>query len=333
MSSAALENGTDQALPEAQVEQGANTQQESPPAASEGVNESMLDVVQAALKPKEEAPASDEPDPAKAEAPGAAAEEPIGELTDDELNKYGPRAQKRIRDLVQKNKELAGFRQEVEPKVQSFDKMMGFVREKGLTTEEVDFTFAIMAAVKESPQLAYDALRPILGELERRIGVKLPEDLQNDVRIGLITPERATELSRARAQAQLATSRVTEVTQQTQQRQAVENHQRFVGSVHSTIGAWEQQQAQKDPDWSLKSPRMAERLELELRRDPSRVRTPQQAIALAESIKSAVDAELRAIRPKPREIRPGASGGSSSPRSPAAPQSMLDVVMGAVGAR
>lgn len=315
-----------------QTTEGVATAADSPPQQEAVKEESMLDVVQAALKtPKEDAAASDEPDPAKAAAPGSEKpEEALGELTDAELAKYGPRAQRRIRDLVKQTHELRRMQQEYAPKADFHDKVVGFIQQKGLTTEEVDFTFAMMAAVKENPRVAYDALVPIVQELQRRVGVALPDDLQQDVNVGLITPERARELSQARAEAALNGQRAEQIEQRTRAEQAEQQRQRFVGGVHGVIANWEQQNKARDPDWSLKSNRIAEKLELAFVRNAAQIRTPQDAVNLAENIRKEVDQEFSQFRPKPKPVVPVVGGSSSSQRS-AAPTSMLDVVRGALG--
>lgn len=314
--------------------EGVTTAAESPPQQEAVKEESMLDVVQAALKtPKEDAAASDEPEPAKAGDPGSEKpEEALGELTDAELAKYGPRAQRRIRGLVKEVNDLRKGSQELAPKAEFHDKVVGFIQQKGLTTEEVDFTFAMMAAVKENPRVAYDALVPIVQELQRRVGIQLPDDLQQDVNVGLITPERARELSVTRAEAARNSERATQIEQRTQAERQQAQRTQFVQNVHGTIANWENQNRAKDPDWSLKSNRIAEKLELAFVRNQANIRSPQDAYALAEQVRQEVDKEFATFRPRPKPVAPVMAGGSSSQRSAAAPNSMLDVVKQALGA-
>lgn len=306
-----------------------NTSAESTPAQPEGAKEeTMLSTVLGVLKGSpEEPPASDgsgdKPDGAASQE--AKPEEPLGEFSEEELKGLGARAQRRIRDLAAKVKDRETELNSYRPKVETFDKILNFVESRGLTTQEVDFTFAVMGAMKTNPAAAYEALKPVMAQLEARVGVQLPEDLASDVNLGLITEERARELSRARAEAKLSTERANTITQQTAEQAEARQTQQFIGSVHSAVATWEQAQKARDPDWNQKSDLIAEKLELAFLKNGANVKTPNDAVAIANKVLQDVNAVFARAKPAPREIRP-VTGGSSSPRSAPAPQTMLDVV-------
>lgn len=296
--------------------------------------QSMLSAVLGALKDgKEGSPASD----TAGDKPDAAAtqdtkpeDQPLGPITEEEFKQYGARAQRRIRDLVG---HVNAYRQQLEafgPKAEVFDKMDSFIREKGLSEKDVEFTFAIMAAVKEDKPEALEALRTIVNAMEQRMGVQLPSDLAEEVRLGLITPQRAQELSVARRTAEREARTREQVVERTESQRAAEQHSQLVGGVHQAVASWEQQQAAKDPDWSRKSPRLMEKIELAFVRNAAQIRTPRDAIALAEHVRKQVDDEFRALVPRPKPIRP-LTGGTSSPKAPGAPSNMLELVRSVVG--
>jgi hypothetical protein len=323
--------------PEAEAPVGVTAEspaaQQTPASPAEGVKEpSMLSTVLGALEKTDKASPADgsgnEPAP---EADAAKAGDGDGEITEDELKHYSERAQKRIRHLAKQVRETDDFVKAARPKVETFDKILGYVESKGLSTEEVDFTFAVMGAVKTNPEQALEALRPVIAELERRVGVVLPPDLQEDVRLGMITQQRALELSQQRAKAERLEQTSAAQTERQQAAQQQEQSQRFIGAVHNSIAAWEQDKAVKDPDWSQKSPLVAERLELEFRRNPGAVRSPNDAVALARKIAADVDKTFRTIRPAPRSMTPVMGGGSPSPRSASQPSSIKDVINQTLG--
>jgi hypothetical protein len=295
---------SDGAAPSADLEQTQvveNTSAEATPAQPEGEKEpTMLSTVLGALgKSTEDPPASDgagdKPDGQAAQ--DAKPEEPLGEFTEEELKGLGARAQRRIRDLAAKVKSSNEQFEAVRPKVETFDKILGFVESRGLTTQEVDFTFAVMGAVKTDPKAAYEALVPVMQQLAARIGVQLPSDLAEDVRLGLITEERARELSMARSEAQLNRQRADTVTQQTQEERAQEATNRFIGSVHSAVATWEQTQKARDPDWNLKSDIIAEKLELAFLKNGASIRNPQEAVQIANTVLQDVNKQFQRFKP------------------------------------
>lgn len=306
-----------------------NTSAESTPAQPEGdKQETMLSTVLGVLKGSaEEPPASDASGdkPEGDAAQEAKPEEPLGEFSEEELKGLGARAQRRIRDLAAKVKTVNEQFEAVRPKVETFDKILNFVESRGLSTQEVDFTFAVMGAMKTNPAAAYEALKPVMAQLEARVGVKLPDDLAEDVRLGLITEERARELSQTRAAAKINGERAETISRQTQEQAQAQATQQFIGGVHSAVATWEQTQRARDPDWNQKSDIIAEKLELAFMKNGADIKSPQQAVQLANQVLESVNKMFARAKPAPKEIRP-VMGGSSSPRSAPAPQSMLDVV-------
>lgn len=317
--------------------QGVNSGEGSPPSGEQAGSEtpaegekpsSMLSAVLGALnKDKEGSPASEQPGDKAAEGqtPDPKADEALGPLTEEEFKQYGARAQRRIRELVGSVNAHRQQLQAIAPKAEVFDQMDTYIREKGLTEKDVEFTFAIMAAVKEDKPEALEALKTIVSALEQRMGVQLPADLAEEVRLGVISQQRAQELSMARRAADRAQREATQVTERTQQERVQEGHRQLVGSVHQTVADWEGRQRAKDPDWDRKAPRMMEKIELEFRRNAANIRTPQDALALADQVLKSVNEEFRQFMPRPKPMKP-VVGGNSSPKPPAAPSSMLDLV-------
>jgi len=306
-----------------------NTAAESTPSQPEGdKQETMLSTVLGVLKGSTEEPPASDGSGNKPEGDASAEakpEEPLGEFTEEELKGLGARAQRRIRDLAAKVKASNEQFETVRPKVETFDKILNFVESRGLSTQEVDFTFAVMGAMKTNPAAAYEALKPVMAQLEARIGVQLPEDLANDVRLGLITEERARELSQTRAAAKLNGERAETVTRQTQEQAEEQARNQFIGGVHSAVATWEQTQKARDPDWNQKSDLIAEKMELAFLKNGVNVKTPQDAVAIANQVLADVNKILARAKPAPKEIIP-VTAGRSSPRSTPAPQTMLDVV-------
>jgi hypothetical protein len=186
-----------------------NTAESSP---AEGVEKSMLDAVSAALTPStEKSPASTETgkEGLSSEAAGTPGESggdngDLPELTDDELKRYPPNSQRRIRQLVDKGKDTEATLATVAPKAEKLDRILAHLEKNQISTSEFDNSIEVMRLIKHEPDRAFEVLTPIYQELARRTGRVVPADLVEQARLGHLSEQHAQELSRSRAQAPLA---------------------------------------------------------------------------------------------------------------------------------
>jgi hypothetical protein len=173
-------------------------------------------------------------------------------------------------------------------------------------------------------------LVPIVVELQKRIGIVLPDDLKKEVEQGYITEERAREISTLRARGQLTETRSTEEktrSQAQQQEQALRTH---VDTVAKSATDWENAKAKSDPDWQLKKDRVAELIELDMARQQRKTpgwfpKSPQEAVDMSERALKKVNEEIgRLGRPARRAISPvtGSASQSSRPK----PKNLMDVI-------
>ena len=94
---------------------------------------------------------------------------------------------------------------DLEPKAKVYEDLSTFIKQGNLSSEDFQSGLTIMRALKMDPPTAYKMLVPVMKELEAAVGVTLPQDLEVEVEAGTISRERAQELSRARADAAIAT--------------------------------------------------------------------------------------------------------------------------------
>lgn len=317
--------------------------QADPSPAREGDKPTMLDAVTSALKAKEESPASDKPDPEKAEADeesaaqkseeGEAQAEPEtddDEFTEEERAQLSEKTHRRMKKLAGEVKTLQAENEAFKPKAESFERIVEFARTNRLTKDDVDNTFRIAALVRNDPVKALEALTPVVDELRKMTGHVLPEDLQKQVREGYITREHATELAKARASLTLRDRRDEESREMERQRQEHEKHQGNVAATVQAADDWYAKQKTKDPDFDLKQARIADRAELEIlrARQNGKLFSPQEAVEMLDRIKREIDGELRKLRPVRPAIAP--VEGHASAGTKAAPTTMLEAVRGAI---
>lgn len=315
------------------TETDVNTADSSAASEKEGQPETMLDAVKAAISPSDTEKSPDsETDGSKAEAASEseakAEEEELGDPTEEELSLYKPKTQRRMRQLLEERNAVRAELETVKSRAESFDRINDFVAKNGLSEEDVNVGFGIMAAIANDPRRALEALTPIYQQLQSQVGAVLPQDLAEDVRLGYISEQRAYELAQTRAQANF-TSQRAERERETYQREQMQRQQTaHVEAVAGAVTSWERAKSANDPDWNLKQARIGELMELEVRRS-GYPQSAKHAVELAETVLKKVETEMKRFAPRTQAVTP-VSGGAS-PRSTQQPQTMLEAIRMAAG--
>lgn len=301
---------------------------------------SLLDQVQESLtgaREQEQSPSSerDPADPAASQAvegadKSVADTDPLGELTDEELKRYGPKTQKRMRQLLQERGDERKKVEALEPKAKAFDQIDEFAKQNRLSHEEVGIVLELGALIRNDPSKAFERLTPIYRKLAETVGAVLPDDLQEQVNLGYITKEAASELAKLRGTSHLNETRLKEQTERTEQERQQQQTQAHVNECRKTANAWEAARKGTDPDWNLKQEEIGRRLRLSVYENgyPD---SQDKVVKLLDGILKEVNDSLGRFRPKPAEKRPVI--GTASSRSNAEPKSALEAAELALGAR
>lgn len=303
--------------------------------AADGVKESLLDAVTAALKPTEDAPTSEgtgeDTQDADADKAGGEGEPGEAELSEDERKLLSPRAQRRFRELATGKNEAERRASELAPKAEQLDKIVTHLRTNGIQPQEFDNAIEITRLVKHEPDKAFEIVGRLYQSLAQRTGRAIPQELLERVQLGEMSEQSARELSEARARETERQKRE----QERGEREAREREERAWNERVSTVTAateqWAKAKAGSDPDWNLKQDLVAEQVKLELadRGLEGYPKTPQDAVAMADRALKKVEDRLMTLRPKPQPRTP-TNGQAASHRSQPEPESMLDVVRMAV---
>jgi hypothetical protein len=297
----------------------------------------LLSVVMQAAPPKEEddvlaSPAtSDKPEP----EPGSPAkDEPSPEFqepTAEELKAYTPKAQDRIRELVQRGKQfqaerdaLRGELETLQPLARQFQDVQGFIAESRISEGEFGQLLTAGAALKRGDFNSFlQAVRPYVQYAEEAMGVRLPDDLRQQVDNGLMPEDAARELVRSRHQANIATAQVQELSQT----QAVERQQAAATSIRTAVATWETGVQARDPDYGAKQAAV-QRYAQALIAEHGAPRSPQEALSLAEKALDEVNKTFTAFRPAPKPTLRVPTGGQTPTNALAPePKSLMDAVL------
>lgn len=308
--------------------------------AAEGVKESMLDAVTAAIKPTEAAPTSEgtgeDTHDAEPEKDGGGdgegkSEQDEAELSEDERKLLSPRAQRRFRELATGKSEAERQVKELSPKAEQLDKIVTHLRTHGIAPQEFDNAIEITRLVKHDPDKAFEIVGQLFQSLAQRTGKSIPPELLDRVQNGEMAEDAARELSQARARE--AERQRTE--SERREREERDNQERAwkerVDTVTAASEQWAKQKASSDPDWNLKQQDVADQVQLELSRGGPEgyPKDANEVVALAERALKKVEDRIRAYRPKPQEHRPN-TGQAASPRAQPEPKTFLEAVQMAV---
>ena len=276
----------------------------------------------------------DEPEEAKDEVDETEDEADEDNLDDepseDELKTWKAKTRKRFEQLQTRLRDSNERLEKAEADAGLYKQFTGFLDTNGITQEEANQLFDIGAMMKNDPFRALEALRPHYENLLKMTGNVLPADLQQQVDQGYISQQHAVELSQARAR-QTTGQVVRQNQQQRQQTQNVQRQQEMVQQMQNALGAWERGWSASDPDYEVKKDRVSERIELMMvraQRDGKLPQTEQEAVALAEDARKAVDAEFLKIRP--RKPVSTVAGGVSKTAKPE-PKNTVDVINRVLG--
>lgn len=310
-------------------------------AATEGTGEkSLLDSVTDALGAREQEPSPsserDQVDPAAPQsqkdgtAQAATAEEPLGDLTEEELKRYGPKTQRRMRQLLTERLDASQKATALEPKAQAYDKIVDYARSNKMSNEEVGIALELGALIKNEPSQAFERLTPIYRKLAEMVGAVLPDDLQEQVNLGYLTKEHASELARLRGTKSLTETKLKETTEEREVARQREQTEAHVNACRNTANAWEAARKGSDPDWNLKQEEIGRRVRLAVL-EKGYPQTQDGVVQMLDGILKDVNQWLVRLRPPPKETRPVT--GTASSRSSVEPKSALEAAEMALSTR
>lgn len=245
-------------------------------------------------------------DPAKSETERDPTDIPV-----DELAKYSPNAQSRIRDLVKANKDLRSkveAAETVAPAAQGYQQLTNYMAQNQLGTEDVNLLLNVGSTLRRGDFKGFlSAVRPYVLAAEEALGARVADDLRSQVDDGLIDENAARELTRLRAERNQLQATVRHQ-QDTQAQEQVAAH---AYAVQSTIADWEQRQVQADPDFALKVDTVRA-FATALVRERGLPTSPQTAIVYADEALRRANAALGRVRPAPQPTRPTPSGAQAA---------------------
>jgi len=309
----AQDNGVSAASP---AEEGVKQDQVQSPL--EAVQQALAEDARAAEPKKEE---GGQPDSPKQDGEGEQQAE--SDSTEEFVKTLSPKA----RDNW---KRLEAERDQYRERAQAFDVVSGAMREAGLSSQEFNAGFDIMATIKAvehgraSPADALAKLEPYLNVLRQMAGDVLPQDLQERVAQGVIGDEEARELARLRSEREVRQASDARARREVEDRRAQDDARNLAASMGAAVTKWEQAWAKSDPDYEAKRSLVKAKV-FELMQERGTPRTPEDAVKLSEDARKDIEANLSRFQPRRTDVRPVTGGRSTGTPMPA-PKTPAEVV-------
>ena len=297
----------------------AETDDTAQSSSAEGETEdSLLDVVQSAMKISDSDEISESPTESEEvrESESESKYEATSEQessSDDSYSDVPFHEHPRFRELISERNNLRSDSEQ-------YQKIVNFISQNNLTSEDATEAFRVASLIRNDPQQAYDALKGIMDNLSLSTGHTLPEDLQSKVNDGYIDEEDARELSRTRAEAVHERQLREQMSQQVTNQHAQAQHQTLVNSITD----WESRTRQTDPDYDLKQPEIDDRVRV-LVSQRGRPATVDDALQMANEAYETVNQRHQSRVPEKKPIRTGSGGKLGGSVTPA-PKNLLEVI-------
>lgn len=220
-------------------------------------------------------------------------------------------------------------------KATRFDALQQFLAEAQITAEDFATGLKTMRLLKADPAAAYELLAPIVAGLELALGKRLPADLEEKVRAGLIDADTAQELASARGTAQFARNQANALQarsdaertafQEAEDRRTVDQ---AVNAIGAAVSSWEADWKASDPDYERKRQLVQDRV-IAIVNLEGVAPTPEGAVEQAKRARKEVEEYLKTILPQKQPVATvtGGAGGATRPQ----PRNALDVVKAALG--
>lgn len=246
----------------------------------------------------------------------------------------------RFHEVVEQRTKAEEMVKEYEPMVKNYRNITSFCEQSNITAEQFEKALRVQALLNTDPDQALKELEPIVNSLKGYVGDKLPEDLQKKVDEGKMEVDDARELARLRAKEKFSATRA----EHTQKANAIRQREYVEQQMATESEKWESAKRASDPDYRPKKDESAPDGKWELVRDKylaainmktvkngevvyvNPVSTPQQMLALLESVYKQVDGTFQNLRGrKPATRKALSSNGSSSVKENASVEDAPDM--------
>ncbi len=240
----------------------------------------------------------------------------------EELAKYTPNAQGRIRELIKANKDLTAQIEQFRPAVQGYDQLSTFLQTNRLSVDDANLTLEVGALLRRGDFRGFlQAVEPYVVAAKEALGEHLPDNLRQQVEEGAIPEDVARELVRTRAEASRLRGNLEETHATVQHQAQIEQ----VNGIRNIVASWERQVQATDPDYAQKKDLVRD-YALAVVAERGSPRTPQEALSHAQEAYRRANATIAKYRPAAQPTRPSPSSVQSPTNAAPKPKSLQEAM-------
>lgn len=237
-----------------------------------------------------------------------------------------PSVHKRVERLFADRAAARAEVQTLREPADNWERHVDFLRANNVTPDDAQALYGVAQLIGQGQwRNAVEAIRPYYELCLKQAGEILPEDLQRRVDEGTLAAENALEIARARGDANQAQTRATYV----ETRRAQDADQSRVTAVRSALSAWEQNIAQRDPDFALKRDAVNAHAKA-IVADRGLPPDESTAVTWANEAYNAVHKLFQAARPQSRSTAPRPSSVAPAAKTAPEPRTLREAIEMAV---
>jgi hypothetical protein len=226
------------------------------------------------------------------------------EVSQEEFSQANPRTRRRIEKLVNERRalrtEIDRLRATLGPGSEAADQVSKYLRENDISREDFLLTLELSAAMRRGDfRTFYAGVKPYMDLAEQYLGLQLPQDMQQVVQRGEMSPQAAAIFHRERMDRALSDTQRLRQAYTIDQRDTAEAQQQLRDAVGNSVNAWEASVVASDPDYALKKAAVSDTMWSVLR-ERGNPQTPEQAVAIAQEAYARVNRHYQNWGPPPR---------------------------------
>lgn len=245
---------------------------------------------------------------------------------DDEkaAQEANPVTRKKINKLLRQRRELRDQVSQLGPVAEIGNELQTFAQTNDLSGDDIIMSLQMAASLRKGDYAAfYQAVGPYVRRAQEYLGVVLPDDLQERVGKGEMTPAAAAEFARTRYDHQRAEVRV----QETEQANGRANLQALQSDIQRSVSALEGRFSATDPDYKAKAGHVRRVAQAMLLERGGKINSVEDALAITRDAYLEVNKSLRNLQPTPRPTAPTPNGHGQTPAVRSQPKTLMEAAL------
>jgi hypothetical protein len=235
-----------------------------------------------------------------------------------------PVTRKKINKLLRQRRELRDEVLFLRPVAEIGHELQTFAKTNDLSGDDIIMSLQIAASLRKGDYEGfYQAVGPYVRRAQEYLGVVLPDDLQERVKQGHMTPMAAHEFARTR----FDRDRAAVTAEETQAAQGGMVLQALQSDVQRSVSALEGRFAATDPDYKAKAGHVRRVAQAMLFERGGKISSVEDALSITKDAYLEVNKQFRSLSPAPRPTALTPNGHGQTPAVRSQPKTMMEAAL------